>query len=315
MKPNKDHYKVIILGTGPAGLTAAIYTSRARLEPLVVDGPSPGGLLMLTTDVENYPGFADGIMGPDLMMATRAQAERFGAEIVLATCEQADLTSRPIKLQLDDHEVTCDALIVATGAEARWLGIESEQHYRRIGGGVTACAVCDGAFFPGVPVAVVGGGDSAMEEAHFLTKFASKVHIIHRRGELRASKIMQERAEKNPKIEFIWNTGVEEVLGDGRLVTGLRLKNLLTEQESTLEVSALFMAIGHTPNTALFKGQLDMDDKGYLITAKTSMQTNIPGVFAAGDVQDTAYKQAITAAGSGCMAAMDAEHYLEALES
>lgn len=315
MQPKKNHYKVVILGTGPAGLTAAIYTSRAMLEPLLVEGPSPGGLLMLTTDVENYPGFRDGIMGPDLMMATKEQAERFGTEVLLATCEQVDLSQRPIRLWLDGHEVTADTLIAATGAEARWLGLESEQHYRRIGGGVSACAVCDGAFFRDVPVAVIGGGDSAMEEAHFLTKFASQVYIIHRRDTLRASRIMQERALKNPKIKFIWDTAVEEVLGDGKVVQGLRLKNLKTQEESTLEVGALFLAIGHIPNTQVFAGQLDLDPDGYIVTPKSSMATNVPGVFAAGDVQDTDYKQAITAAASGCMAAMDAEEYLESLEA
>lgn len=314
MKPKKEHYKVIILGTGPAGLTAAIYTSRAMLEPLMVEGPSPGGLLMFTTDVENYPGFADGIMGPELMMTTKAQAERFGTEVLLANCERVDLSQRPIRLWLDGSEVTCDALIAATGAEARWLGIESEQHYRKLGGGVSACAVCDGAFFRNVPVAVVGGGDSAMEEAHFLTKYASQVYVIHRRDTLRASRIMQERALKNPKIKFIWDSEVSEVLGNGKLVNGIKLKNLKTGEESTLEVEGLFLAIGHIPNTQIFEGQLELDADGYIVTPKSSMETSVPGVFAAGDVQDTDYKQAITAAASGCMAAMDAEAYLESLE-
>ena len=313
MKPQNDHYKLIILGSGPAGLTAAIYAARANLAPLVVDGPLAGGQLMLTTDVENYPGFPEGIMGPDMMMAFRAQAERFGSEIVTSLCEAADLQQRPFTLTLDEHQVTCDSLIIASGSEARWLGLESEQKYRLNGGGVSACAVCDGAFYRDIPVCVIGGGDSAMEEATFLTKFASKVYVIHRREELRASHIMQERALKNPKIEFVWNSEVQEVLGDGNQVTGVKLYNNVTEDTSTLAVQGMFLAIGHIPNTEIFKGQLELDDSGYIVTPKSNMTTNIPGVFAAGDVQDTSYMQAITAAGSGCMAALDAERYLESL--
>ena len=313
MKPQNDHYKLIILGSGPSGLTAAIYAARANLAPLVVDGPLAGGQLMLTTDVENYPGFPEGIMGPDMMMAFRAQAERFGSEIISAVCEDAQLEQAPFRLTLDEHEVTCDALIIASGSEARWLGLESEQKYRLNGGGVSACAVCDGAFYRGVDVCVIGGGDSAMEEATFLTKFANKVYVIHRRDELRASKIMQERALKNPKIEFIWNSEVHEVLGDGQRMTGVKVHNRVTGDDTTLPVEGMFLAIGHIPNTKVFKGQIAMDDQGYLITPKSSMETNIPGVFAAGDVQDTSYMQAITAAGTGCMAALAAERYLESL--
>ena len=311
--PKNTHYKLIILGSGPSGLTAAIYAARANLDPLVVDGTLAGGQLMLTTDVENYPGFPEGIMGPDMMMAFRAQAERFGSEIVNGTCESVELQQRPFKVTIDDDVLTCDSLIISTGSEARWLGLESEQKYRLNGGGVSACAVCDGAFYRGLPLCVIGGGDSAMEEANFLTKFASKVYVIHRRDSLRASKIMQERALKNPKIEFVWNSQVEDVLGDGRLVTGIKVLNRVTGDTSVIDVNGVFLAIGHIPNTKAFQEQLDCDENGYIITPKSTMHTNIPGVFAAGDVQDTSYMQAITAAGTGCMAALDAERYLESL--
>jgi thioredoxin reductase (NADPH) len=300
---------VIILGTGPAGLTAAIYAARADLEPLIVEGPEPGGQLMLTTEIENFPGFADGIMGSELMAATKAQAERFGAETVMAMCEAVDASKRPFKVTLDGDVVTADTLIIATGASARWLGIESEKAY--IGKGVTACAVCDGAFFRDVPVAVIGGGDSAMEEAHFLTKFASKVYIVHRRGEFRASKFMQARAQDHPKIEFVLNKTVDGVCGDGNIISHLSLVDTVTHEKSSLEVEGMFLAIGHNPNTKVFEGLLELDETGYVITEKSSMKTSVEGIYACGDVQDTVYRQAITAAGTGCMAALDAEKYLE----
>lgn len=307
--PNKTHYKVVILGSGPAGLTAAIYAARADLEPLVVEGPEPGGQLMLTSEIENFPGHTEGIMGPELMAVTKAQAERFGTEVVMAMCEAVDASERPFKVTLDGEVVTADSLIIATGATARWLGIDSEQTY--MGKGVTACAVCDGAFFRDVPVAVIGGGDSAMEEAHFLTKFASKVYIVHRRDEFRASKFMEARAADHPKIEFVLNKVVEEVCGDGNIITHLTLKDTVSGELSPLEVEGMFLAIGHTPNTAIFKDILELDDKGYIITEKSSMKTSVEGIYACGDVQDTVYRQAVTAAGTGCMAALDAEHFLE----
>ena len=312
--------EVLIVGSGPAGLTAAIYTARANLRPLVIEGqPSstsdqPGGQLMLTTDVENYPGFVEGIMGPDLMGRFRAQAERFGAEYLTSKVSRVDLSSRPFRAWAPDpitgeeQEFAGKALIVSTGARALMLGLESER--RLMGYGVSTCATCDGFFFRGRDIAVVGGGDSALEEATFLTKFADTVTVIHRRKELRASKIMQDRAFKNPKVRFLWDTVVTDVVG-GTKVEGLKLRNVVTEEESTLAVAGLFVAIGHVPNTDLFKGQLDLDANGYLITHDGS-KTNIDGVFACGDVQDHVYRQAITAAGSGCMAAIDAERWLEA---
>ncbi|HEY8241483.1 MAG TPA: thioredoxin-disulfide reductase [Kiritimatiellia bacterium] len=301
---------VIILGTGSAGLTAAIYTARANLKPLVIDGLEPGGQLTTTTEVENYPGFPEGIMGPELMTKMRAQAERFGTRIESGVVNSADVKGRPIKITLDDGKVLeTKTLIVATGASAMYIGLENEK--KLIGRGVTSCATCDGAFYRNVPVAVVGGGDTAMEEANFLTRFASKVYLIHRRHEFRASKIMAERALKNPKIEVVWDTVVTDVLDVAKNeVTGLKLKNVKTGAESSLDVKAMFSAIGHQPNTGAFKGQLDMDDKGYLVTKNT--RTNVAGVFAAGDVQDSMYRQAVTAAGTGCMAALEAERYLEA---
>lgn len=301
---------VVILGTGAAGLTAAIYTGRANLKPLIVEGLEPGGQLTTTTEVENFPGFPAGIMGPELMQKMREQAERFGARIVNGTVSGADLKGGTLKIMLDDGKtIETKTLIIATGASAKYIGLDSER--KLIGRGVTSCATCDGAFYRNVPVAVVGGGDTAMEEANFLTRFASTVHVIHRRNEFRASKIMVDRALKNPKIKVIWDTVVTDVLDVARNeVTGLKLKNVKTGAESTLEVKAMFSAIGHQPNTGPFKGQLDMDEKGYLLTKNT--RTNIPGVFAAGDVQDAAYRQAITAAGTGCMAALEAERYLEA---
>jgi len=301
---------VIILGTGAAGLTAAIYTARASLKPLVVEGLQPGGQLTTTTEVENYPGFPEGIDGTELMTRMRAQAERFGARFQYNLVTGADLSGQPLKITLDDGTVLeARTLIVATGASAKYVGLPNEQ--KLIGRGVTSCATCDGAFYKNVPVAVVGGGDTAMEEATFLTRFASKVYLIHRRHEFRASKIMADRALANPKIEVVWNSVVQDVLDVGKNeVTGLKLKNVETGAVSDLAVKALFVAIGHQPNTEPFKGQLDMDDKGYLKTSNT--RTNVAGVYAAGDVQDPSYRQAITAAGSGCMAALEAERFLEA---
>jgi thioredoxin reductase (NADPH) len=302
--------KLVIVGSGPAGLTAAVYAARANLSPLVIEGISAGGQLMLTTDVENYPGFPDGIMGPDLMTKFREQAIRFGAEIVTADADRVELTEgSPFGVWVGDTEYRSDALVASTGATARMLGLVSEQQL--LGHGVSTCATCDGFFFREKALAVVGGGDSALEEAIFLTKFATNVTLVHRRDELRGSKIMQERALANPKIDVKWNSVVEEVLGDGT-VTGLTLRDTETNAESTLNVDGMFVAIGHDPNTALFKGQLDLDENGYVITAPDSTKTSIEGVFAAGDVQDHVYRQAVTAAGSGCMAAMEAERWLEA---
>ena len=313
-----EHSKVLIIGSGPAGWTAATYTARANLEPVVLEGEQvsntegPGGQLMLTTDVENYPGFPDGIMGPDLMAKMRAQAERFGSKILTERATKVDLSSRPFGVWIGDPDAAepayrASAVIIATGARALMLGLESEQ--RLLGYGVSTCATCDGYFFRGKEIAVVGGGDSAMEEATFLTKFAEKVTIIHRRQEFRASRIMVDRAKRNPKIDFLLDTVVEDVAGDGS-VESLALRNLVTDERRNLDVQGLFVAIGHAPNTELFKGQLEMDDAGYLITVPDSSATPVAGVFAAGDVQDHTYRQAITAAGSGCMAAIDAERVL-----
>ncbi len=302
---------VIIIGSGPAGLTAALYTARANLKPLVIEGVESGGQLMLTTLVENWPGHRDGIMGPDLMAEMRAQAERFGAEIVQGNVEAADFSRRPFTIRTSDTSYEARSVIVATGASARLLGIPSERAL--IGHGVSTCATCDGFFFRGKPIAVVGGGDSAMEEAIFLTKFASHVTVVHRRESLRASKIMQDKAFANPKISFEWNAEVEDVRDATKgEVTSLLLRNNKTGERKALDVEGVFVAIGHTPNTALFKGQLEMDPNGYVIT-HSGTRTNVPGVFAAGDVQDHIYRQAVTAAGSGCMAAIDAEKYLEGL--
>ncbi len=304
--------EVVVIGSGPAGLTAALYTARANLAPIVIEGTSAGGQLMLTTMVENWPGYRDGIMGPDLITELRAQAQRFGAEITSGQVASVDLAVRPFRIALTDGVTyTARALIIATGASAKLIGLPSEMSL--MGRGVTTCATCDGFFYRGRPVAVVGGGDTAIEEAIFLTRFASKVTVIHRRDTLRATKIMQDKAFGNPKIEFVWNSVVDEVLGvaEGK-VSGLRLRNTLTGLTSDLAVDGLFVAIGHTPNTSLFAGVLDADANGYLVTHHGS-HTNVPGVFACGDVQDHVYRQAITAAGSGCMAAIDAERYLEQL--
>ena len=303
-------HQVVIVGSGPAGLTAALYTARANLRPLVIEGLEAGGQLMITTMVENWPGYRDGIMGPALMEEMRVQAERFGAKILQGHVESVDLSARPFRVKTSDCEYLTHALIVATGASARWLGLASERQL--VGRGVSSCATCDGAFFKNRPIAVVGGGDTAIEEALFLTRFASSVTLVHRRDKLRASKVMQDKAFGNPKIAYAWNSEVEEihdaVKGE---VTGIVLRDNITGARRDLEVDGVFVAIGHIPNTSLFKGQLDLTPNGYIATNGT--RTNVPGVFACGDVQDFTYRQAITAAGSGCMAAIDAERYLEQL--
>ncbi len=306
----KGIHKVVIMGSGPAGLTAALYTARANLEPVVFEGLEAGGQLTLTTDVENFPGFPDGVMGPDLMNSMRKQAQKFGAISVMAEITSVDFSTRPFKITSGDTVIEADTFIISSGASAKMLGLESEKQL--LGYGVSTCATCDGFFFKDKELLVVGGGDSAVEEAIFLTKFASKVSIVHRRDQLRASKILQDRAFKNDKLDFIWDSEVEEILGDKDSgVTGAKLKNTKTGEVSEKEAQGVFVAIGHNPNTELFKGQLDMDDVGYLITKSGSTETNIPGVFAAGDVQDNVYRQAITAAGTGCMSAIDAERFLE----
>ena len=310
-----SHHRVLIIGSGPAGLTAAIYTARASLQPLIIEGePSstsdqPGGQLMLTTEVENFPGFPEGIMGPELMTRCREQAARFGAQFITEKVTKVDFSARPFKAWVRDTLYTADGVIVSTGAQSLMLGLPEES--RLIGHGLSTCATCDGFFFRGQNIVVVGGGDSALEEAQFLTKFAAKVTIIHRRDTLRASKIMQERAFANEKIEFLWNSQVTKLLGDEK-VTGIEVASTVDGATSTLDVTGVFVAIGHKPNTGLFEGILDMEPTGYLITKPGSTYTNIEGVFACGDVQDHTYRQAITAAGSGCMAAIDCERWLEA---
>jgi thioredoxin reductase (NADPH) len=303
--------ELIIIGGGPAGYTAALYAARADLEPLVIEGFAWGGQLMITSDVENYPGYADGVMGPEMMSDFRRQAERFGAEFVTDDVTRVDFSAQPHRVWVGDEEYAARAIVVATGASARWLGIESEEQHK--GRGVSACATCDASFFRDRDVYVVGGGDSAFEEALFLTKFASRVHLVHRRDEFRASKIMVDRAEANEKLDFVLSAVVEEILGDAR-VEGLRLRSTRSGESWEVPADGLFVAIGHDPNTALFRDQLDHDEAGYLITRAGTTETNVPGVFAAGDVQDHTYRQAVTAAGSGCMAALDAERFLASLE-
>jgi thioredoxin reductase (NADPH) len=309
------HKEVVIIGSGPAGLTAAIYAGRANLKPLVIEGPQPGGQLMITTDVENFPGFSKGIMGPALMQEFREQAARFGTDFLTTWVNSVDLSKRPFTLLTDEQEIKAESLIIASGASAKWLGIPGEAPVPQgLGGaGVSACATCDGFFFRGKPLVVVGGGDTAIEEATFLTKFATKVTVIHRRDSLRASKIMQDKAFRNNKIEFLWDTAVEEIQGTPQGgVTGVRIKNLKTGAESIFPCEGVFIAIGHQPNTGLFQGWLNMDNVGYIQTDGRTTATNIPGVFACGDAQDASYRQAITAAGTGCMSAIDAERFLDA---
>ena len=325
MSPKTLERDVVIIGSGPAGLTAAIYTARANLKPLLIDAPvdaekqtAPGGQLMITTDVENYPGFSEGIQGPDLMVEFRKQAKRFGTEFLEAWITEVDLSERPFTIYAGELTVFTQTLIIATGASAKWLGIPGEAKVPEgLGGnGVSACATCDGPLpaFRNRPLVVIGGGDTAMEEATFLTRYASRVYVVHRRDKLRASKIMQDKAFANEKIEFVWNTAVTEILGSPEEgVTGVRLRDLQNAQERVFTTAGVFVAIGHKPNTDLFKGQLDMDEVGYLKTTGHSTATNVPGVFAAGDVQDSVYRQAVTAAGTGCMAAIDAERFLDHL--
>jgi thioredoxin reductase (NADPH) len=303
-------FKVVIIGSGPAGLTAALYAARADLAPIVFEGPEPGGQLTTTTDVENFPGYPEGVMGPQMMQDFREQATRFGADCRWGVVTEIELSKRPFRMVVDEeNELFAESVIVATGASAKWLGLPNEQRLR--GRGVTACATCDGAFFRNQHVIVIGGGDTAMEEATFLTKFASKVTVVHRRDEFRASKVMQKRLFDNPKVDVKWDSTIDDVLGD-QVVEGVRLKNVKTgETEVLADVTGVFLAIGHKPNTDLFTGVLDMDETGYIITKGKSSYTNVPGIFACGDAQDHVYRQAVTAAGSGCMAAIDAERWLE----
>ena len=303
-----EQRNVVILGSGPAGYTAALYAARANLKPLVLKGLEAGGQLMLTTDVENYPGFPDGIMGPELMEAMEKQAARFEAEIVAQSATRVDLSERPFRVWAGDHEWRAVTVIVATGATAKWLDVPGEERLR--GRGVSACATCDGFFFRDRDLVVVGGGDTAMEESTFLTKFANKVSIVHRRDEFRASKIMQDRALSNPKVDVIWDTEVDEVTGDDA-VTGVKLRNVRSGDVTDFATDGVFMAIGHTPNTQLFEGQLELTKTGYIVIEEPTTKTSVPGVFAAGDVTDSIYRQAVTAAGQGCKSAMDAERFLE----
>lgn len=313
MTDTNNMENVIIIGSGPAGLTAAVYTSRANLRPLMIEGEEAGGQLMLTTDVENYPGFAKGVTGGELIAVMREQAQKFGTRFITRNVTKVDFSSRPFKVWIGNDLHQARAVIISTGASAKWLGLPSEKKY--MNRGVSACATCDGAFYKNVEVGVIGGGDTAMEEANFLTRFASKVYIIHRKDSFRASKIMADRALKNPKIEVIWNTEVTEVLGDEKSMNAVTLKNVKTGETIKKDLQGLFLAIGHKPNTDLFKGILNTDETGYLKTKPGSTYTNVEGVFAAGDVQDHVYRQAITAAGTGCMAAIDAERWLETQHS
>jgi thioredoxin reductase (NADPH) len=303
-----QHERLVIIGSGPAGYTAALYAARANLNPLLFEGIQPGGQLTITSDVENFPGFPEGILGPELMEKMKKQAERFGTRFEMGEVTRVDLSKRPFQLWMDDRAFAADAVVIATGASAKWLGIPSEKKYQ--GKGVSACATCDGFFFRGVEVAVVGGGDTAMEEASFLTKYATKVHVLHRRDELRASKIMQDRVRKNPKIELLLSVVPEEILGDGKAVTGVRLKSTRDGSTRELPLKGVFMGIGHEPNTKIFRGQVKMNDVGYIDVKSPSTATSVPGVFAAGDVSDPSYRQAISAAGTGCQAAIDAERWL-----
>ena len=303
--------KVIVIGSGPAGLTAAIYAARANLKPIVFEGAQPGGQLTITTDVENYPGFPEGVLGPEMMDLFRKQAQRFDAKTFYKTVDKVDCSKRPFKVYVEDEIYLSETLIISTGASAKLLGLESEK--KLMGHGVSACATCDGFFFKDKKVMVVGGGDTALEEATFLTKFASKVTIVHRRDEFRGSKIMQERALSNPKIDIIWNSVIEEMIGepDKEGLTSVDLRNVLSDEIKRVEMDGVFIAIGHQPNSALFEGKINLDEQGYIITKPDSTCTSIPGIFASGDIQDTVYRQAVTAAGSGCMAALDAEHFLQ----
>lgn len=304
---------VIIIGSGPAGLTSAIYSGRANLHPLMIEGEEAGGQLMLTTEVENFPGFEHGVTGSELISVMRKQAERFGTRFITRNVTKVDFSQRPFKVWIGEKLHLAKSVIISTGASAKYLGLPSERTY--MNRGVSACATCDGAFFRNQEIIVVGGGDTAMEEAQFLTRFASKVYLVHRRDHFRASKIMADRVLKNPKVQIVWNSEVTEVLGDGKSMTGAKVKNVVTGEVTEMPVTGLFLAIGHKPNTDLFKGVLDMNETGYLVTQPNTTYTNVPGVFAAGDVQDHVYRQAITAAGTGCMAAIDAERWLEAHEA
>ncbi|UCE85575.1 MAG: thioredoxin-disulfide reductase [Deltaproteobacteria bacterium] len=304
-----DHVRVLIVGSGPAGYTAGIYASRAELGPVLLAGLQFGGQLMLTTDVENYPGFPEGITGPEMMERFQKQAERFGTRVIMEDATEIDLSERPFRVRTAERAFRADALILATGAEARWLGLPSEKRLQNLG--VSACATCDGALYRGKPMAVVGGGDTAMEEALFLTRYATQVTVVHRRDQLRASKIMQERALDHPKIEFAWNSVVDEILG-ADYVTGLRLRDVNTQETRELPVEAAFIAIGHKPNTDLVRGQIELDEVGYVVVRPNSSYTSVEGVFACGDAMDPTYRQAVTAAGTGCMAAIDAERWLAA---
>lgn len=306
----QSHEKVIIIGSGPAGYTAAVYAARANLKPLMFQGEEVGGQLTTTTDVENFPGFPEGIMGPEMMALFEKQAKRFGTRMIPSNVTKIDTTKRPFKIWVGEKEWTAEAVIVSTGASAKYLGLEDERKY--LGRGVSACATCDGAFFRDVPVCIVGGGDTAMEEAMFLTRFSSKVYLVHRREDFRASKIMSDRVKAHPKIQIMWNSELKEIIGDGKMVKGVKIYNNKTKETSQLDLEGVFIAIGHKPNTEIFDPkQIKMDEQGYIVTKPDSTYTTVEGVFACGDVQDSHYRQAITAAGSGCMAAIDAERWLE----